>query len=138
MDNDLLIQNNTEDALVEDCVVIWTENDFLSRWHRIKAYHEIGTRILEEGTPYGSKIVSLVAQSIGKSTRNIYRAIEFAKMFPDLDLLPEGKNTTWYMVINKYLSSTIEEEIKPELVYVCPTCNSEYKKSDIKFIRKNV
>ena len=138
MDYNLHIQNNTEETLVDDCVAIWTENDFLSRWHRIKAYHEIGMRILEEGTPYGSNIVSLVAQSIGKSTRNIYRAIEFAKRFPDLDLLPEGKNTTWYMIINKYLPASLNEEVKLELIYICPNCNSEHKKSDIKFIRKNI
>lgn len=133
-----LQSTDKNNALLDDCVAIWTENDFISRWHRIKAYHEIGTRILEEGSNYGDKTVTLVANSIGKSTRNVYRAIEFAKMFPNLDSLPEGKNTTWYSVIHKYLPTKIEgQDInKLELVYVCSNCNFEHKKDEVKFVRK--
>lgn len=128
-----------EEALIDDCTAIWVENDFLSRWHRIKAYHEIGTRILEEGTSYGERTVTLVAESIGKSTRNVYRAIEFAKLFPNLDLLPEGKNTTWYQIIHRFLPEQlggVNKETNTEFVYVCPNCNYEQSKTDIKFVKK--
>jgi len=45
-----------------------------------------------------------VSQSLNKSKRTIERAIQFAKKYPDLNKLPEGKNTNWHTICNKYLS----------------------------------
>jgi hypothetical protein len=41
----------------------------------------------------GKKIVQRVAESLGKSGRTIWYAMQFAREYPDLSLLPEGKNT---------------------------------------------
>ncbi|HLD50996.1 hypothetical protein A3K34_02320 [candidate division WWE3 bacterium RIFOXYC1_FULL_40_10] len=138
--NDLIISNYEErnKQLLEDCISIWVEHDFQSRWFRVKGYHELGKRLLEEPKEYGDRFVPLVAESLGKSERTIYRTIEFARAFPDLDLLPEGKNISWYKIIQKYLPLETRCIGDAMLVYICPNCNSEHKKSDIKFIRKNI
>lgn len=47
-----------------------------------------------------------MSQSLGKSKRTIERAIQFAKQYPDLNELPEGKNTSWYQICSKYLSDS--------------------------------
>ena len=64
-----------------------------------------------------------MSQSLGKGERTIERAIQFAKMYPDLNLLPEGKDTSWHRICNKYLP----EPKKPEKEHyaVCPKCGSE-------------
>ncbi len=52
-----------------------------------------------------------IAKSLGKKTRNFYYAIKFAKLYPDLNLLPEGKNVSWNHVINKYLTDGTEKKV---------------------------
>jgi len=52
---------------------------------------------------YGEEIVAHVSQSLRKSKHTIWRAIRFAKKFPDLAKLPEGKDTTWHKICRKYL-----------------------------------
>ena len=57
-----------------------------------------GKRILEENDNferkkiYGKEIVSRVSISLGKSRQTIHRVIQFVKKYPDLNMLPEGKN----------------------------------------------
>ena len=83
---------------------------FIYSWELIECYHQMGTRILQENDNferskiYGGKIVKRVAESIGRSEKTVYNAIKFAKMFPDLNMLPEGKNCHWRHIINKYLT----------------------------------
>ena len=91
---------------------------FIYSWELIECYHRMGTRILQENDNferskiYGGKIVQRVAESIGRSEKTVYNAIKFAKMFPDLNLLPEGKNIVWKHIINKYLTAGEEKPVK--------------------------
>jgi len=135
--NNLIKIDDRTQLLIEDCQAIWVEHDFQSRWFRVKGYHELDKRLLEEPKEYGDKFVPLVAESIGKSERTIYRAMEFAKTFPDLNLIPEGKNISWYKVIHKYLPSESKIKGTSNLVYICPNCGFEQEKESIKFIEKS-
>ncbi|MDC0449061.1 hypothetical protein OAL67_00435 [bacterium] len=135
-DTTLIKYEERTKILIEDCIALWVEHDFQSRWFRVKGYHELGKRLLEEPKEYGDKFVPLVAESLGKSERTIYRAMEFARKFPDLNLLPEGKNISWYRIINTYLPSETKNELEPTLIYICPSCSFEQDKKSIKFIER--
>jgi len=87
------------------------ESRFNYSWELIECYHQIGARLLQENSNfersqiYGEKITQRVAKSIGRSKRTLDYAVQFARLFPDLNLLPEGKNIHWRHVINKYLTT---------------------------------
>ena len=96
-------------ALIDDCESIIVEAEFVSRWVLVEGYHALGTRILQEHHNferrkiYGAKITQCIGESLNKSKSTIEKAIQFAKKYPDLTLLPEGKNTSWFKICNKYL-----------------------------------
>ena len=48
-----------------------------------------------------------IAQCLNKSKRTIYQVIQFARLYPDLNLLPEGKDTSWFKICNQYLLGKI-------------------------------
>ena len=103
--------------LIEDCRDLITEVEFTSRWTLVEGYHSLGSRILQENENferakiYGQGICNAIAESLGKRPRTIYYAIQFAKEYPDLNLLPEGKNTSWHHIINKYLTNGKDKAI---------------------------
>jgi len=96
-------------ALIEECRAIITETIFNSRWALVEGYHALGERILQEhdnferSKIYGEKIVSGLKESLGVSGNTIWRAMQFAKKYPDLNTVPEGKNITWNKLCNRYL-----------------------------------
>jgi hypothetical protein len=95
-------------SLVDDCRGIITEAIHNSRWDLIVGYHELGERIVED-TDYqrysngNGKLLSCMSESIGTSERDLYRAMQFYRLYPDLDKVPDGKNISWYKIVNKYL-----------------------------------
>ncbi len=97
--------------LIEELQDIITETSFTSRWALVEGYHTVGVRILQENDNferakiYNEKILQRIAESLGKSERTLYYAVQFAKMYPDLSLLPEGKNLSWSHIVNKYLTT---------------------------------
>jgi hypothetical protein len=97
--------------LTEELKDLIVETEFASRWALVEGYHQVGTRILLENDNferckiYGEKIAQRIAESIGKSERTINYAIKFAQLYPDLNLLPEGKNISFHHIINKYLTN---------------------------------
>ena len=102
-------QEEWYNSLIEDCQSILTEGIWNYKLTLIKTYHLLGKRILEENDNfkrkkvYGEKIVSQVSQSLKQGNRTIWRAIQFARQYPDLDLLPEGKNISWHKICNELL-----------------------------------
>lgn len=111
--------NDWYEQMVEDCKGILVEHEFTSRWALVEGYHSLGKRILAEhdnfdrSQIYGGEIVARVRESLGKSESTIWRSIQFAKKYPDLNLLPSGKDTSWHKVCATFLpeppSQTITE-----------------------------
>uniref|UniRef100_A0A6M3LTX9 Uncharacterized protein n=1 Tax=viral metagenome TaxID=1070528 RepID=A0A6M3LTX9_9ZZZZ len=106
------------DSLIEDCRDIVVEHEFASRWALVEGYHTLGSRILSENDNfersqiYGQDIVQRIAISLGKRPRTIYYAVKFASLYPDLNLLNEGKNLSWSHLINKYLTAGEDKPVK--------------------------
>jgi len=117
--------------LVDELKDIIVESEFSTRWMIIETYHLVGKRILEEypnferAQIYGKQIASRVSESLGKSERTIERAIQFARMYPDLNLLPEGKNVSWHLICNKYLPAPKQKTKQKEEYILCKSCGSE-------------
>jgi len=103
--------------LIEDCQNLIVEVEFSARWTLVEGYHSLGSRIISEGDNfnrakvYGQEIVQRIAESLQRKPRTIYYAIQFASKYPDLNLLPEGKNTSWHHIINKYLTDGTEKKV---------------------------
>ena len=119
--------------LVSDCKEIITEFGFTHRWSLIELNWALGKRIVAEHNGmerediYGKKIVSRLAESLENwSERKIYRAVQFYKKYPDLNMLPVGKNISWHKVVQKYLPETTTEE-KPTYIE-CPQCHFKWEK----------
>jgi len=112
-----MITESWYSSLIEDLTDLITEKTFTSRWELIDCYHQVGTRILQENDNferakiYGENILQGLAKSIGRSQRTLAYAVKFAKMYPDLNLLPEAKNTSWNHIINKYLTDGTEKKV---------------------------
>ena len=112
---------NQEDwyqSLVDDCQSLLVEGIWNYRLTLIKTYHLLGKRIMEEtdnfskAKIYGEKITQQVALSLGKSQRTIQQAVQFAKIYPDLDLISGGKNISWHKICNDLLPKPKEEKIE--------------------------
>jgi len=107
-------------VLLEDLRDIITERGFNASWELILGKWEIGKRILEEHPNferkyiYGKEIAKIIAESLGRSRRDIYRCIKFARKYPNLNTLPEGKAITWNKIIRNYLSNNKGEEKNEE------------------------
>ncbi len=106
------------ETLIEDCKDLITEVEFTSRWTLVEGYHSLGSRIISENENferakiYGQDIVQRIAISLNKKPRTIYYAVQFARQYPELSFLPEGKNTSWLHIINKYLTDGKEKPVK--------------------------
>ena len=77
------------------------------------------------------KLCKTLANSLGKSERTLYYAVQFVQKYPDINDLPEGKAITWSKITSKYLpapkgecSHDIQEEtIK---VFKCSLCHKQW------------
>lgn len=114
-------------SLVDDCKSIYVEYSFTSRWAKIEGYHLIGERICKSKYRNNREILSRVTKDTGIKERNIYRAIQFYEKFPDLNKLPEGKDTSWHKICNDYLPKPTDKT-EPEIC-VCPNCGKEHRKA---------
>ena len=104
-----LIQADWHQSLIDDCGAIIVEAEFTSRWVLVEAYHSIGLRILQDepkmirGGSTLRETLQHVANFLNKKERTLYYAVKFAREYPDLSLLPDGKNTSWHKICNTYL-----------------------------------
>ena len=125
-----LVERNWYTSLIDDCEGIITESVFNSRWTLITGYHNLGRRILEEKSNfhknkvYGKAITKRVSLSLGKSKRTVELAVQFAKKFPKLDELPEGKNISWHKIVHNYLPAPNPGKKKTKTI-ICPNCKFE-------------
>ncbi len=99
-------------SLIDDIHSAIVEGEFNARWTIVETYHAVGKRILEEEDNFNkAKIKDIFAQvrnyleqaGINKSDSTLYRCVQFARQYPDLAMLKEGKNVSWHAVCQKYL-----------------------------------
>jgi hypothetical protein len=139
--NTVAISEQWYRELCEDCRDIVVETEFAARWALVEGYHFLGKRIIEESdnlnklSNRGVDVIDRMANDIQRSKRTIYHAIQFAKTYPDLNLLPEGKDCSWHKIVNKYLTNGKEGYIikKKELYRMIreikELLNTEYLKA---------
>jgi hypothetical protein len=89
------------DYLVVECQDILTEASFASRWATIEGWHQLGSRIISELME--PEAIAPLAVSLGKTEKQIERAIKFARLFPVLDQAPITKDMGWYQVVRQLL-----------------------------------
>ena len=100
------------EEMVEDLRAIVVETETRARLSLIEGYHELGKQIIDYGLDK-SEYLSQVSQDIKKSKRSVYRILQFVRMYPDLEMLPEGKDVSWHKICNKYLIGKSEDEPEP-------------------------
>ena len=103
-----VIENDWYTSLVDDCKAIITEAVFISRWSLVEGYHQLGERIVtdknyREHAKGNKSSVQGLARNLNTSERTLYYAMQFYEKYPDLDMVPEGKNISWNKIITKYL-----------------------------------
>ena len=103
-------------ALADELNSIFVEHEFTSRWALVEGYHAVGKRILEERDVLKQKGISQkqflaeISQKINRKERSLFYAIAFAQKYPELDSLPEGKNVSWFKIVQKYLPKAPKPE----------------------------
>lgn len=130
---DLITQEWFEE-MVGECRSILVEFGFISNLNRVRMYHELGKRILEENDNfkrseiYGEHITQRVAESLNIGERTVQYAVAFAQKYPviewdsaELGGLPHGKAITWTKVVHELLPEG-EKKVKEEKR--CPYCGA--------------
>lgn len=103
---------------IEELRAIFVEAEFNSRIELIKGYHEAG-KLLSEVK--GANLQEL-ARQIGRSERTLYYAAKLYERYPDLNLLPEGKNISMNKMITKYLTIKEAKEHEHKPITICSGC----------------
>lgn len=122
------MNNDWFQTMIDDCRAIMVEHEFVSRWALVEGYHELGLRILKENDNferskiYGGEVVAKTAEALNKSKQTVWFSIQFVRKYPDLNTLPEGKNTSWHKITQKYLppSPAIDNAAEVEAGLVAP------------------
>jgi hypothetical protein len=104
--------------LIEDCKTIIVETSFASRWALVEGYWNLGQRLredmnFEKYSREKPELLQRVAESLNISERTLYYSMQFYDKFPDLSMLPEGKDVSWKKIVTKYLPEA--REGKPSL-----------------------
>jgi hypothetical protein len=119
--------------LIDELEGTITEGVFTSRWTLIECYHSVGEKLRKASMENKLKITDLVsdcAVDLNVSERKLWYAVKFFDKFPDVNMLPEGKNVSWFGIKTKYLT---EGEKKIECVHefgrfkICLKCGKREK-----------
>jgi hypothetical protein len=133
MDLALTPKDDWFESLIDECHSILVEFGFISNLNRVRMYHELGKRILQDNSQferskiYGQHITQEVARSLGIGERTVQYAVAFAQKYPEIKWdsaelggLPHGKAITWTKVIKELLPAG---EPTPKEEKHCPYCN---------------
>ena len=101
----------TKKQALDEITTILTECSFTLRWTLVEMYHKIGEVLSQCDTSLAE-----ISNETKISERNLYRAKQFIIKYPDINMLPEGKNTSWHQICNKYLPVPKELKRPDELV----------------------
>lgn len=91
---------------IEEIEATIIEGEFLAHIELIKTYQAVGKRIKEEVEEYKYPITALLqtlAVNLNCSERKLFYAVAIFNKYPTEESLPEGKNITLSLLINKYL-----------------------------------
>jgi len=141
--NNSLARHDWYQVLLDDLTAIAVESVAASNLAYIEGKWLFGQRIAQENENfkrekiYGKKIVATVAESLKRSSSDIWRCLQFYKKYPAptfsqaCGYLPEGKNLTWNKIITQYLPALPngEKEERPRLVK-CKKCGGWYLEGD--------
>ena len=111
-------------SLLDDCQNIVVETQFASQWTLVEGYHMLGKRIRGESGIRETQISALIdrlSTDMGKSQRSLWYSVQFFDKFPDLNLLPVGKNLTWRNICRELLP----ENPQPKKPRLCPYCGND-------------
>ncbi len=86
--------------LIQELKQTIVEFDFTHRWSEIEKWHAVGKLLNTNIKP--SQLLE-IANLLQLDEEVLWYAVLFYKMFPDLNMLPEGKNVNWEMIREKYL-----------------------------------
>jgi len=106
---------------VEELKAQVVETEFNIRNEVIRLYHSLGQHVVEKyedferAKVYGKHIAETVAFDIGKGERQVQRAIQFYKKYPDLErfLGEHDKTLSWHQITQKYLPEAKEKSVEP-------------------------
>lgn len=97
------------EVLVEDCKAIIVEARFNACWSVIEGHHKLGERIVTD-TEYkrheqnkSGELLARVRKDLNMSESTLYRAIQFYRKYPELEMLPVGKDWSWRRIVNELL-----------------------------------
>jgi hypothetical protein len=93
-----------------------------SRMILLESYHRVGEII----SSHRDVSIKRLAQATRYSVLSLERCVKFYTKYPDLTKLPEGKNTSWHKMVNKYLIDNPKPEELIEWI-TCPTCRGTGK-----------
>ena len=99
------------------------ESRFISAMELIKGKWELGKRISEEElrlgkAGYGEGVMRIIAEDLDMSVSHLYKCVQFYKKYKFKDfekvqeVLPGGKNISWYKVSQKLLTKKAQETEK--------------------------
>lgn len=103
--------------IIEEIKGAITEGVFTSRWALVETYHKVGQVLSEHEDEMPKNYIALVADELNQSERLIYQCRQFYKKFPDLSLLPDGKNISWHKIANHLLPAHKEKKLSPEELF---------------------
>jgi len=81
--------------LTDECYQVLVEMGFDHRWTEIEKWHTIGRLICSDKNFKLSDIQKL-ANRIEQDPEEINQAIMLYKKWPDLSMMPGGKNVSWW------------------------------------------
>jgi N6-adenosine-specific RNA methylase IME4 len=103
-------------GMVQECQAAIVEAVFRSRWSILEGWHAVGQAIIAEKANIEKSgaseegVVSRLSQAMSVSKRSLWRAVQFARRYPDLNTLPDGKNITWNKVCSELLPEHRKEK----------------------------
>jgi site-specific DNA-methyltransferase (adenine-specific) len=112
-----LQQQEWYSQLVDELKATLTEAIFTSRFALVEGYWISGKLIREawrehyenEDPTNVTQLLQSLAVDISRSYRTLWYALESYDTYPEMGLLPEGKNISWTKLITKYLTDPREE-----------------------------
>ena len=135
--DEALNANGWMQALADDIKAIHVERIYRARQEVIICYHEIGERIVTDANWQkwqrgNENKLSYMTELSGISERDLRRAIQLYEKYPRIEKLydeaDEGKNLSWYKVVNKYLPDGKQKQ--PPEPCICPACGREHTKME--------